>query len=132
MKTFIIILAGIFILHVQASNSGESDDLGYQGYKDDGSSVEETLSELKDNPEIQVRNSSGWTIATKEGGRIIWSFTPNSHPAHPSYVRREVLERDGSVYIDTKARCSASKNICDRLVQDFIDLNNKIMEKMNN
>jgi len=112
-----------------ASTTRES-DLGYEGFNKADSSVEATLEKLKVDPRVSIRNNNGWTIATLDTGRVLWSFTPKGHPAHPSFVKREVIEKDGSVYIDTTARCSAEKSVCDQLVRDFIELNNKIQRNM--
>ncbi|WP_444942762.1 molecular chaperone DnaJ [Microbulbifer sp. ZKSA006] len=112
------------------ASTTEESNLGYEGFNKAGISVGATLTELKSDPKVSIRNSKGWTIATLDTGRVMWSFTPQGHPAHPSFVKREVIEKDGSVYIDTTARCGAEKSICDQLVRDFIELNNKIKSEM--
>lgn len=109
----------------------KENDLGYRGQNNDGTTVEETLESLKADSSMSVRMDRGWTIVTTESGQIIWSFTPETHPAHPSYVKREVVERDGRVYIQTGAKCGAEKSACDQLVQDFIDLNKRVQERFN-
>ncbi len=126
--TFIAVLS---IALIGCTTSVSKDDgLGYQGYSKDGEAVGEMLGRLKSNPNMKVRMDRGWTIVTSDSGHTLWSFTPEGHPAHPSYVKREVIEKDGSIYIDTSARCGAEKSVCDKLVQDFIDLNNKVLENM--
>ena len=131
MKIAILVLIAHLIITAYADDLDRSKKLGYQGFNAEGDSVEKTLAKLKDDPEVNIRVSEGWTIATKESGRVIWSFTPINHPANPSFVKREIVERDGSIFIDTSASCSSTKEICDKLVQDFVDLNNKILENIN-
>ena len=104
------------------------EDLGYQGQNNSGLGVNELLSQLKSNPEVNVRVERGWQIAEVKSERALYSFTPESHPAHPSYVKREVVEKDGSIYIETSARCGAEKTVCDQLIRDFVKLNNKVKE----
>ena len=60
----------------------------------------------------------------------MWSFTPESHPAHPAAIKREVIERDGMVYIDMNALCQAEKRECDALIEQFKEINGKIRESM--
>lgn len=128
MSKFLIIAFLTFLMGACASI--EKSEMGYEGYKRSVETVEETLVRLRKDPFISVRKDRGWTIATKEAGGVVWSFTPLEHPAHPSFVKREVIEKDGSIYIDTSARCGAQKHVCDKLVQDFIQLNNKVRESM--
>ena len=130
MPRIMFIAALVAALGACTTPTEKDDGLGYQGYNKEGEAVGETLTRLKSDPSVQVRTDRGWTIVTSESGRIIWSFTPVDHPAHPSFVKREVIEKDGAIYIDTSARCGAEKSVCDKLVQDFIDLNNKIRESM--
>ena len=115
--------------------SGSNKELGYQGYKSSESKTPEAiqiLEELKKRSEANFRNSQGWIIVNIDTAeeKAIWSFTPESHPAYPSIVKREVIQKDGSIYIDTTGSCGAEKEICDKLVQDFIDLNNKVTEEV--
>ena len=106
------------------------EDLGYQGQNSSGLGVNELLSKLKSDPEVNVRVERGWQIAEVKSERALYSFTPESHPAHPSYVKREVVEKDGSIFMETSARCGAEKTVCDQLIRDFIELNNKVKENI--
>ncbi len=126
-KFIVLVFISVFL---GACASDPKDELGYDGFNRGGETVEETLSRLREDPSVSIRNERGWTVATKESGRIIWSFTPTEHPAHPSFVKREVIEKDGSIYIDTSARCGAQKSVCDQLVQDFVELNNNVRKQM--
>ena len=108
------------------ASSPAKEELGYQGQNKEGVTVSALLAQLKSDPNVQVRVERGWHIAEVKSERALYSFTPESHPAHPSYVKREVIEKDGAVYIETSARCGAEKSVCDQLVRDFIELNNKV------
>jgi hypothetical protein len=45
-------------------------------------------------------------------------------------VKREIVEKDGSIHINMTAKCGATKDICDKLVQQFIALNDKVKQSM--
>ena len=126
----------IFVLVFAASLFGcgatppVKEDLGYEGHNSDGLAVSVLLEKLKSNPDVQVRVDRGWQIAEVKSERALYSFTPETHPAHPSYVKREVIQKEGSIYIETSARCGAEKNVCDQLVRDFIELNNRVQKSV--
>lgn len=94
--------------------------------------VAEAMSALRSKPGVEVRVEAGWTIVSdkNDGGRDLWSFTPEGHPAHPSAVKRSVIENDGSVWIDMSVLCQAQKGPCDALVLEFKALNDRIRESM--
>lgn len=122
----IIISTVLILLFGCGTTQPTKESLGYQGQNKGGVSVSELLEKLKSDPAVQVREERGWQIAEVKSERALYSFTPATHPAHPSYVKREVVEKDGSVYIETSAKCGAQKNVCDQLIRDFIELNNKV------
>ncbi|MBB1400095.1 molecular chaperone DnaJ [Pseudoalteromonas sp. SG44-8] len=107
-----------------------SDDLGYDGFNAEGKSVEQTLEDLKNDKSFSVQEQDGWVIASSNQG-VMFSFTPKNHDAHPAYVERRVIEREGAIHIAMSVRCGASKEACDALVKSFQELNKKIMESMN-
>jgi hypothetical protein len=113
-----------------SSTTPVKEDLGYQGQSRLGLGVNELLAQLKSDPEVIVRVERGWQIVEVKSERALYSFTPESHPAHPSYVKREVVEKDGSIYMETSARCGAEKTVCDQLIKDFIELNNRVKENI--
>ena len=126
----IIILAISVIMFGCGATSPTKEDLGYQGQNREGLAVSELLEQLKSSPDVQVRTERGWEVAEVKSERALYSFTPEIHPAHPSYVKREVVEKDGSIYIEITASCGAEKSVCDQLIRDFIELNNKVKENM--
>ena len=115
----LLILASIY------SATAEESSIGY-------ASVSEALDALQNDPSIQIFVQEGWTIAQpKDSSKfVLWSFTPDTHYAHPAVVRREVVERDGKIFIQMRALCEASKSNCDNLVKEFEALNEKIRQSM--
>jgi hypothetical protein len=91
-------------------------------------SVSEALEALQSDPAAEISVQGGWTIVgTKEDGNyVLWSFTPSGHPAHPSAVKREIMEENGAIYISMSALCQAEKPDCDALIQEFEDLNDQM------
>ena len=83
------------------------------------------LAALRQRPGVQISEQGGWTIVNDAASATVWSFTPLGHPAHPSAVKRSVVSRNGSTYIDMKVLCEASKAVCDKLVTDFQQLNQR-------
>ncbi|MDX2220655.1 MAG: DUF4019 domain-containing protein [Burkholderiales bacterium] len=89
-------------------------------------SVEKALAALKAKPGVTVSMQGDWTIISDDGGNTVWSFAPQSHPAHPAAVKRSlVADKDGNVRIQTGALCQASKANCDALMEEFKALNDK-------
>ena len=119
-----VILSGTAQAQSEASPGGRS-SIGY-------ASVQEALEAVKARPgvQIQVTKPDAWTIAS-EPGNIQWSFTPSSHYAYPAVVRREVkTSAAGDVYIEMTGLCQAAKAPCDRLMDEFRDLNEKIRQSV--
>ena len=95
-------------------------------------SVQEALDALKAKPgvRIQITKPDAWTIVN-EPGNIQWSFTPSSHYASPAVVRREIkVSPSGDVFIEMTGLCQASKAPCDRLMDEFRELNEKVRESV--
>ena len=125
-----LLLSIVFVAALTAcSTAPENDDgLGYRGYQSEGESVNETLERLRNDPAVSVTTDRGWIIANSDRDKAIWSFVPEGHPAHPSFVRRQFTERDGAVYVSMSVKCSAEKAQCDQLVRDFQQLNQQMRE----
>jgi hypothetical protein len=96
-------------------------------------SVADALAALKTRPgaKLTVSQPDAWTIITEQGGSVVWSFTPATHPAHPAVVRRSiVVGEDGVPRIELAALCQAEKAPCDRLMKDFRDLTERSSRAM--
>lgn len=100
--------------------------------------VAEALETLKNTPGVNITYTKpdNWVIITEPGGKAIWSFTPQQHYAYPAVVKRELRVRpDGGVYIEMRALCQADKSACDKLIEEFKQLNNRshegVQQKLN-
>lgn len=83
----------------------------------------EALAALRSKPGIEISVQGGWTIAYEPASHVIWSFAPEKHASYPSVVKRAIVEKDGAVFVDMAVKCKASKDVCDDLVREFIQLN---------
>jgi hypothetical protein len=95
-------------------------------------SVQEALDALKAKPgvQIQITKPDAWTIVN-EPGNIQWSFAPSGHYAHPAVVKREIkVNSGGDVYIEMSGLCQAEKASCDRLMDEFKELNERIRQSI--
>jgi hypothetical protein len=127
---FLILLSFSSLLFATDSDS----KLGYKGKNGQVfgyNTVLEALEALKLDPHAEISEFDGWVIVDDNTNKALWSFAPIEHPSYPSVVRRAVVERDGQVGITTQVRCAAKKSICDSLVKDFMELNQKVKNEIN-
>ncbi|MES2672431.1 MAG: DUF4019 domain-containing protein [Pseudomonadota bacterium] len=92
--------------------------------------VETARAALLARDDIDRSEVDGWTIIKVPAENAIWSFTPASHPAHPSMILRAPFERDGTVYLGMDVKCGATKPVCDALVEEFMAMNARMAEDM--
>ena len=112
----------IFGFCLSALASDKKSSIGYD-------SVESAKEALKNDPNATFDVHEGWDVATQTGDKmyVMWTFPPLGHPAYPSVVRREILEKNEKVQLEMKVFCQAKKADCDKLVKEFETLNKKIM-----
>lgn len=91
-------------------------------------SAEAALAALRAKPGVSFSEEGGWMIAEERSSAILWSFTPSGHPAHPSVVKRQLVNEDGQLNLKMSISCRAVKMVCDALVRDFNDLNQRMIE----
>ena len=80
---------------------------------------------------LSVTKPDGWVIVNEDGGKVVWSFTPEGNYAHPAVVRRALtVSQSGDVRVETRARCEARKEPCDRLIREFQEMNERIRQNI--
>ena len=101
-----------------------SSPIGYE-------TVQEAFDALSADPKITQSHYQGWTVFKSEvdGVYVIWSFTPQGHPVHPSAVKREIVSRDGELSIAMSVLCHSSSADCDVLVEQYKQLNEDIKRR---
>jgi hypothetical protein len=91
------------------------------------SSPAATLAGLRAKNGVVFSENADWLIA-KDSDGANWSFTPSNHPAHPSVGRRKIVEDNGRFYVQTDLMCHAEKPACDKLHQDYVELDRRMNE----
>ena len=119
----IIPLAFLSISIAFSAFASESSSIGYK-------TVELALQTLKSKEGANLSIQGGWTIIKdkEDSNLVLWSFTPDSHPAHPAAIKRKIVEKNQKIYIQMSALCQAKREDCDKLMQEFEQLNQNIMK----
>jgi hypothetical protein len=124
MHRFSLFLVALLYLPVAAAQQvAEPSPIGY-------ATIEEAFNALKVDPAVGMKEYEGWTIFNQKGdGKyILWSFTPDDHPAHPSAIRREIVKKDDQILIKMDALCSSNQLDCDLLIDQFKKINERISQ----
>jgi len=90
--------------------------------------VSAALEALRARTDVAISSQGGWTIVTDSSRKTFWSFTPPGHPAHPTAVKRTVVEKDGGIFIEMGVLCQSERVACDKLMSEFQALNDTIRE----
>jgi hypothetical protein len=61
---------------------------------------------------------------------LLWSFPRAENPVYPWAVKRMILQEATGISIKMDVLCQASQSACDRLVQDFYALNERVRQSM--
>ena len=86
-------------------------------------SVEAALLDFRSRKDVEISVQAGWTTVIEPAAMRIWTFTPTGHPAHPTVVRRTVAKEGTKVFVELQAVCEAEKSACDKIVAEFVQLN---------
>ena len=124
MHRFSLFLVALLYLPVAAEQQvAEPSPIGY-------ATIEEAFNALKADPAVGMQEYEGWTIFNQKGdGKyILWSFTPDDHPAHPSVIRREIVKKDDKILIKMDALCNSNQLDCDLLIDQFKKINERISQ----
>jgi hypothetical protein len=123
------VLMGLLLCPLLASAQELSKqlDLPLIGY----ASVQDAYDSLSADENASKSEYEGWTLFTQkvDGKYILWSFTPENHPVHPSAVRRDVVNKNGEVSISMAVMCHASRFDCDQLSAQFEQINERLKQK---
>lgn len=124
MNRFSLFLLALLYLPVSvAQQVAEPSPIGY-------ATIEEAFNALKVDPAVGMQEYEGWTIFNQKGdGKyILWSFTPDDHPAHPSAIRREIVKKGDQILIKMDALCNSNQLDCDLLIDQFKKINERISQ----
>ena len=124
MHRFSLFLVALLYLPVAAAQQvAEPSPIGY-------ATIEEAYNALKADSAVDMQEHEGWTIFNQKGdGKyILWSFTPDYHPAHPSAIRREIVKKGDEILIKMDALCISNQLDCDLLIDQFKKINERISQ----
>ena len=124
MNRFSLFLLALLYLPVSSAQQvAQPSPIGY-------ATIEEAYNALKADSAVSMQEYEGWTIFNQkgEGKYILWSFTPEDHPANPSVIRREVVKKEGEIFIKMDALCTSTQLNCDLLIDQFKDINQRIKQ----
>lgn len=93
-------------------------------------SPDAALAALRKMPDTTLREENDWLVAHDKANATLWSITTDKHPAHPTAVKRTLTERDGAVVIKTNVMCGAQKDVCDKVVQQFQQINDGLRQEV--
>ena len=137
--TRLLCLAGLLLWQslAQAQQGDASESGASRPSQDTGigyASVQEAYDALSADDSALRSSYEGWTVFNQklDGQYIIWTFTPEEHPVHPSVVRRAIVSRDGEVQIGMDVLCYANPLDCDELVVQFRQINENLKARLEN
>jgi len=115
-----------FIMSLLLASAAAAQELQF-GYPD----PESALAALRQRADVRVFEQNGWTVADDKANRTWWSFTPAGHPAHPSGVKRVLVQApNGDVSIAMTAKCGAREEACEALLVEFHLMNDRLRERL--
>lgn len=92
--------------------------------------VKAALEALSARSDVNTSVQGDWTIIEDRSANTFWSFTPPNHPAYPAAVKRTIVSHGGGISIEMTALCQASKAACDKLMEEFKELNERMSQSM--
>jgi hypothetical protein len=120
VRSWLTIVVGLslsFLANAQALHEQPS-QIGY-------SSPDAALSALRLKPGVIVTENDGWTIVEDKSELALWTIAKPGNSAYPTAVKRYVVDINGTMTLQMKVLCDASKEACDNIVRQFIELNKK-------
>jgi hypothetical protein len=93
-------------------------------------SVEEARRAVTRLPGAITKSVDGWFIVEDRENRTTWLFSEKEEIGHPSVIRRQVVESDGEVKIETHVLCEANEIACSELVRRFAVLDAQARERV--
>jgi hypothetical protein len=93
-------------------------------------SVAAALDALRADSAAQFESQGGWVVVatSEQGNPVLWSFTPEGHPAHPAVVKRTALEKKGTGFVELATLCQGPEAECFALLDNFRQINQQIAQ----
>lgn len=85
------------------------------------------LAALRAKPGVVITERPGWTVAEDQSEKALWTIAEPGNPAYPAVVKRYLSNVGGSMHLEMKVLCGASKEACDNMVKQFQQLNSNVV-----
>ena len=106
-----------------AAPDSAANDIGYP-------SPDAALAALRLKPGVRMREENDWYVANDPAENSFWSIAQPTHPAHPTAVKRSLVQDASGVRLVMKVRCGAPKAACDAVVHQFEQINEALRQSM--
>jgi hypothetical protein len=93
-------------------------------------SVAAALEALRTDSSAQFESQAGWILvaSSESDNPVLWSFTPEGHPAHPAVVKRTALEKRGTGFVELATLCQGPELECVALLDEFRQISQEIAQ----
>lgn len=81
--------------------------------------VTHAMDALRARENVRVSKEYGWTIMQDRDAGAVWSFTPEKHPAHPTMVKRTLIDHGRAVEIVMDGQCEADYEACEKVMAEM-------------
>lgn len=119
------LLPAIALLPLFLSGGAVHADEGDIGYP----SVEDARKALTLRSDVSLSRADGWLTIEDPASMTLWTFAPETDPAHPAAVKRSVIEEDGRIVLRMDIRCEGDAAACDALETHFLGLNEAVVDQ---
>ena len=89
------------------------------------SSVDNTMTVLKNKKSANTRYQEGWTIISliENNNHVSWFFSPKIHAAYPAVIKKSIASKGNGLETKIVTLCEAAKPECEKLLKQFKKIN---------
>lgn len=123
MTTMSLRLASFALLSLSSVPAyADEGDIGYP-------TVAAARKALAARSDVSMSTTDGWLTVEDPAAMTLWTFAPDSDPAHPAAVKRSVIQDGERVIIRMDIRCEGDDAACDALEEHFLSLNQSVRDQ---
>lgn len=113
------------VLGIPLATHADEGDIGYP-------SVDAARKALAGRADVSMSSENGWVTIEDPAAMTLWTFAPETDPAHPAAVKRTVVQDAERVVIRMDIRCEGDPTACDALERHFLSLNESVRDHAEN
>lgn len=129
MRNYLLLMFLLAFPHF-AAVAVASEDASEQATSIEYASPAAALEALRNKAGVTLREENDWYVIHDPSEQTFWSITQPSNPAHPSAVKRTLVQTPDGVSMQMGIMCGASKKVCDDLVKTFQKLNAELSQRV--